>query len=144
MTANGAQGPTLKGMMTALCMEALGGMEPINEQMKALTSVLKSSDPRVTFHVANSLWSLTLLDTFIGVCASVYDAEAIKQAPDATTINKWCAEKTKNKIDQIVKGPLDSGGAVLINALYFKGEWKTKFDARLTKPAPFHAPGGQV
>lgn len=27
---------------------------------------------------------------------------------------------------------------VLLNAVYFKGNWKDKFDEKLTKPKPFH------
>jgi len=137
MTANGAQGATLDGMMKALCAADLGGLKLLNGHMHDLTSVLKSSDPRVTFLLANSLWSRNLLETFISTCASIYQAEAVRQAPTPEPINKWCADKTQNKISEVVSPPLDPEGAVLVNALYFKGEWKSKFDAELTRPAPF-------
>ena len=32
---------------------------------------------------------------------------------------------------------------VLVNAVYFKGAWLSKFDPALTEPGTFHAPDGQ-
>ncbi len=47
-------------------------------------------------------------------------------------INSWVEEKTQNRIkDLISPGVLDSmTRLVLINAIYFKGEWATRFDPR--------------
>lgn len=33
---------------------------------------------------------------------------------------------------------------VLVNAVYFKGDWKTKFDPRLTKNEPFHVTKNEI
>jgi len=57
----------------------------------------------------------------------------------AETINKWVAEKTNNKVPEIV--PASAIGSrtrlILVNAIYFKGDWKEKFDAKSTRDADF-------
>ena len=62
-------------------------------------------------------------------------------------INSWVEEKTQNRIkDLISPGVLDSmTRLVLVNAIYFKGEWAARFDPALTSQEPFLvAPGSQV
>jgi len=58
----------------------------------------------------------------------------------AATINGWVAEKTNNMITEIV--PASAIDAltqlILVNAVYFKGDWKNKFDAKRTKNQDFH------
>jgi len=44
-------------------------------------------------------------------------------------INKWVKSQTNNKIKDVVSEDLDTNTAlVLINAMYFKGQWATKFN----------------
>jgi len=44
-------------------------------------------------------------------------------------INKWVESQTNNKIKDVVSEDLDTNTAlVLINAMYFKGEWETRFN----------------
>jgi len=144
MTANGARGATLEAMLSALGASGIGGIQPLNSGAQSLTSVLASDDPRVTFHVANSVWSRTLKDTFLNICAREYNAEAIRGAPEAAPINKWCEGKTQGRISQVLdpQKPLDPDGAVLVNAIYFKGAWREAFDPRSTKPADFRSASG--
>lgn len=58
----------------------------------------------------------------------------------AAIINKWVAEKTDNKVTDIV--PADAVNAltrlVIVNAIYFKGNWLKKFDADSTKDEDFY------
>jgi len=58
----------------------------------------------------------------------------------AAIINKWVAEKTNNKITQIVSAEDVSRltRLVLVNAIYFKGDWLTKFDINDTRDHDFH------
>ena len=58
----------------------------------------------------------------------------------ANTINTWVKENTNNRIDGIV-APSDLGkqtALVLVNAVYFKGQWKNKFNPNYTRDMPFH------
>ena len=44
-------------------------------------------------------------------------------------INQWVESQTNNKIKDVVSEDLDTNTAlVLINAMYFKGQWETKFN----------------
>jgi serpin B len=93
-----------------------------------------------------------LLDEFLAQTKQYYgvrvttvdygDAETAR-----CTINAWIEEKTENKIQQIIPtGVLDSLTCpVLVNAIYFKGNWVSQFDQSLTSDAPFWAtPDEQV
>ncbi|KAK2581794.1 hypothetical protein KPH14_002269 [Odynerus spinipes] len=62
-------------------------------------------------------------------------------AKAAATINQWCEEQTNHRIKDLIEPDSISGGTamVLVNAVYFKGNWLHKFDAKLTEPKPFHA-----
>ncbi|XP_033215196.1 antichymotrypsin-2-like isoform X4 [Belonocnema kinseyi] len=63
-----------------------------------------------------------------------------QSAESASIINAWCQNKTNNKIKDLIKpDDLNSDTAmVLVNAVYFKGQWKKKFDAKNTEERPFH------
>ena len=47
----------------------------------------------------------------------------------ASQINEWVGNQTNGKIKDVVSEDLDTNTAlVLVNAIYFKGEWKRKFN----------------
>ena len=58
----------------------------------------------------------------------------------ATAINQWVEEQTNNKIQKLIDpeslGPLTK--LVLVNAIYFKGNWDVKFDKSKTSKGDFH------
>ena len=52
-------------------------------------------------------------------------------------------EKTNGKIDELVDSPLDPDlVSILINAIYFKGDWKYEFDEKQTAERPFYLADG--
>jgi serine protease inhibitor len=52
-------------------------------------------------------------------------------------VNDWVKMITQGLIPQILEGPLDKPAFVALNALHFKGRWRTAFDPAQTKPAKF-------
>ncbi|XP_001376191.2 leukocyte elastase inhibitor [Monodelphis domestica] len=54
-------------------------------------------------------------------------------------INKWVKEQTEGKIPELLaSGMVDNlTKLVLVNAIYFKGNWEYKFDETFTTDAPF-------
>jgi serpin B len=56
------------------------------------------------------------------------------------TINDWVEARTNRKIVELLKSGMvgDSTRLVLVNAIYFKGNWASQFEARLTEDEPFH------
>ena len=59
-----------------------------------------------------------------------------------TTINDWVSTSTVGKIPTIIDRIENDQVMFLINAIYFKGSWRTRFDPSRTVTAPFHAIGG--
>ena len=60
---------------------------------------------------------------------------------DATRqgINQWVSDETNKKIENLLAEPLDPmTRMVLVNAIYFKGDWAKKFDAKDTKKEKFY------
>ncbi|XP_056341710.1 serpin B6-like [Oenanthe melanoleuca] len=55
-------------------------------------------------------------------------------------INGWVEERTEGKIRNLLaEGILDSlTRLVLVNAIYFKGNWEEQFNKRSTRERPFH------
>jgi serpin B len=60
-------------------------------------------------------------------------------------INDWASENTKGKIKDLFSMPLDpKTKLVLVNAVYFNGEWTDPFDPLLTQEKDFHLEDGSV
>ncbi len=122
--------------------------EKLEERLEAL-----QEEGNIQLEIANSLWphkSYPILEEYIGLVRKYYgvqitpldyaaDVEAARRA-----INEWVEGKTKDKIrDMIGPGVLDAlTRLVLVNAIYFKGNWADQFDEDLTKEAPFYLLSG--
>ncbi|XP_076322808.1 intracellular coagulation inhibitor 1-like [Tachypleus tridentatus] len=59
-------------------------------------------------------------------------------------INQWVSQKTRNKIPELFKDS-DLSGAILVvlNAIYFKENWASKFNVTDTNPATFTNQNGK-
>jgi len=144
MLYNGASGETRTEMAEALGMADFTETE-INEYYLKMTSALQESDPLTGLSIANSIWyrsGFPVKQPFIDINQHYFDAmvkDLDFSKPSAVdSINNWCAEKTKNKIKEIIEGPIDSDIMMyLMNALYFKGEWMMTFNEDNTKKAVF-------
>ncbi|KAK2702995.1 leukocyte elastase inhibitor-like [Artemia franciscana] len=55
-------------------------------------------------------------------------------------INEWVKNQTKGKIDNFLNRSdiYEQTRMVLVNAVYFKGDWKHQFNPKKTKPEVFH------
>ncbi|MBE9511919.1 MAG: serpin family protein, partial [Bacteroidetes bacterium] len=63
--------------------------------------------------------------------------------PEAVnTINNWVADKTNDKITEILDYIPADAVMYLINAIYFKGIWKYEFDESDTEEKPFYLSDG--
>eukprot|EP00286_Rhodomonas_abbreviata_P001502 CAMPEP_0181289142 /NCGR_PEP_ID=MMETSP1101-20121128/724_1 /TAXON_ID=46948 /ORGANISM="Rhodomonas abbreviata, Strain Caron Lab Isolate" /LENGTH=369 /DNA_ID=CAMNT_0023393343 /DNA_START=548 /DNA_END=1657 /DNA_ORIENTATION=- len=59
---------------------------------------------------------------------NIFDAEA-RPLEGKDPINKWVNTKTNGKVPIILEQP-PPGPAVIVNAVFFKGEWGSKFDQK--------------
>ncbi|XP_056388021.1 antithrombin-III isoform X2 [Hyla sarda] len=93
--------------------------------------------------------SLTFNQTYQDISEAVYGAKLwplnFKEKPELSRvmINDWVANKTEKKITEVIpEGSITEDTIlVLVNVIYFKGLWKSKFDAMNTAQADFHVPG---
>jgi len=109
-----------------------------------LINGLLNHDSQVTLEIANSIWyrnDFTVRQEFVTTNQDFYYAEstALDFTDPATkeTINNWVKDKTHGKIEQIVKDIDPDSFMFLINATYFKGTWRNKFDKRKTRDNDF-------
>lgn len=83
---------------------------------------------------------LILGESFINQSMEFYEAKPTKLNSDneqnVKTINDWVADKTKNKIKQLVESVDSFNQLMLVNAVYFIGKWKLKFDGK-SSPSSF-------
>lgn len=149
MTMNGARGETLDGMRTALGFEGLE-LEQINESYRSLIQLLVGLDGGVETIIANSVWARTgfpFHDSFMQTARTWFSAETATldfASPAASgTINDWVRRSTKGKISSIVPDAIpDEVVMYLINAIYFKGTWRDRFDRSRTADAQFQRDDG--
>ena len=107
-----------------------------------------ADDSGYDLHIANALWGQKgygFLEEFLVLNREHYGAgfrevdfvQATEQARQ--TINRWVADQTQQMIKELLrKGDLDPADVlVLTNAIYFKGDWASRFDPQRTHDAPF-------
>ena len=148
MAMNGAAGATLEQMRSAL---ALGGATDaeINAGYKGLMELMRGLDPRVELRIANAIWSNTgfpVEPSFVAVSRDYFGAQVatldFANPASVTTINQWVSGATAQKIPTIVDALERDLVMLLVNAIYFKGSWREKFDPALTQDAAFHGVAG--
>ena len=99
--------------------------------------------------VANSLWpekSYVFRDDYMELIRKHYGVSITpmdyKQKSEASRviINKWVEEKTHGKIKNLLQPAVITNMTrlVLVNAIYFKGNWASQFKKEKTTNAPFH------
>lgn len=147
MTANGAVGMTLEDMRSALRITGLN-MPSVNDAYQQLLKVLPSLDPKTKLKLANSIWTqkgTPVLPSFLSVNQDYYHSEVIpidsKDPTAVKQVNNWIENNTEGLIKETLNELPPDLALLLINAIYFKGTWRTEFDAKNTSKAPFYAPG---
>ena len=88
-----------------------------------------------------------LLDSYKSTVGKHYDAEVANMDFDDISgstkkINKWCSDHTNGLITEIIKNVNPEMLAYLLNAMYFKSEWKQKFPKGNTSNETFTAEDG--
>lgn len=155
MTYAGARGETEAQMAQALHFDL--GQDELHPAFAALEGHLAQIQAKgdIALHVANALWpqvGYAFLAAFLDLCQRYYgvtitpvdyaaDSEAARQQ-----INAWVEEKTRDKIKELLKpphvNPLTT--LILVNAIYFKGNWASQFDPEDTDDGPFYRLAGDA
>jgi serpin B len=148
MTYAGARGNTARQMAETLQFPLdQAQLHPAFAALQARFQAVQDKGD-VRLNVANALWpqqGYPLLEEYLALTKEYYGVriKAVDYARDAEAarswINAWVEEQTENKIrDLIPQGVLTVlTRLVLVNAIYFKGNWASQFDPDLTQEAPF-------
>jgi len=128
-----------------------GGIQAVNDYCKKLIDGLPKVDDKVTLNIANAIFlnkDFTLKPQFEQDMQTYYDAkaEALDFSASNTLdhINGWCKEKTNGMIPSILDDIDPLMVSYLLNAIYFKADWTSKFDLKNTKNETFTPENGNI
>ena len=139
MILDGAKGQTADEICEVLGYGA-GEVGAVNEYCQSMLEQLPELDKATKLSIANAVMvnkNYTLLDSYKSTVSKYFDAEVSNldfsnNKVAVSAINKWCSNHTTNDL------------AYLLNALYFKSQWKNKFPKENTSNAPFTTEDGST
>jgi serine protease inhibitor len=132
MTANGADGETLKQMESLLGTD----VERLNAYLQSYLAGL-DEDKFCQINLANSIWlrnqkGLQVNQDFLQTAHDHYNAQIFRAPFDKTTkqdINHWVKEQTEGAIEHILdKSPQKEDLLYLVNALSFDAKWMEVYE----------------
>ena len=131
LTTNGAVGTTQKEMISTLESSTLDNLNNIN--LKIIEKIKKF----VTVELANGVMSrFDPIKTFSKVCDK-YEAP-IEKLVSKKQVNDWCSKNTHGKITEIIDELSPATLMLLLNAVYFRGEWVSPFNPDNTRGGIFY------
>lgn len=119
------------------------------KHFNALAKEIEAANNDVTLKFVNAIYpdtSFTIKPDYLSLVKNDYKAEInqadfLNNADGATKeINQWVSKQTNEKIKELFSpGSIQADTRlVLLNAIYFKGNWKNKFPVSSTKKGVFH------
>ncbi|XP_071373198.1 plasma protease C1 inhibitor [Centroberyx affinis] len=126
----GARDTTRRDIEVALCVPH--DFHCVHLQMKRLKEKLAGSLQTASQIYYNQ--NMTVNESFTSQSMQFYEAEPVRllasSAENTQMINSWVANKTNNKITQLVDSVPGHTQLILLNAVSFSGQWKVKFDGK--------------
>ncbi|XP_057626294.1 plasminogen activator inhibitor 2 [Chionomys nivalis] len=122
--------------------------DKIHSSFNLLSSAINTCSGDYLLESANKLFgekSASFKEEYVQLCKKYYSTEPeavdfLKYAEEARKkINSWVKTQTKGEISSLLpEGSVDENTKmVLVNAVYFKGKWKTPFAKKLNERYPF-------
>ena len=149
MVANGASGKTYEQIVKVIGYDRYS-TEGLNAMYRKIVEGLTKVDTSTDFEMANSIWTakgMNVNKTFQELLAENYDAESgevdFLSQSEIDRINKWCDDKTHGMVPSIIDGPNGNLKLLILNALYFKGQWSHKFNKNQTSKDAFKSLSGK-
>ncbi|XP_049612884.1 alpha-1-antitrypsin homolog [Syngnathus scovelli] len=144
LLSTGAKGETHKQLFSTL---GYSGQEQdkINQAYKHLFHMLGHTQENQHLDVTNAVAiddNFNPHDTFMKTAKEFYSAEVLKvdfakSEEAAAAINAYIANQTHNVIKDHVKDLDEALAMMLVNTVYFKGEWDKTFNKSFTRKADF-------
>ncbi len=141
MAANGADGQTRDEILRAC---GIADIESRNGAIKLMLREYTASE-LLKLNVSNSIWinsdntNQRFSKEYEALAKDIFDADAdiVTTADAPARINGWVNDKTNGKIPTVIDEDNIDFGAMLINAVYFKGRWQSEFDKASTEKDTF-------
>ena len=145
----GSAGVTRNEMAATLTLQEIS-LTRINTANSSLKRLLEEPGADVRLSIANSIWmpvEVVINPKYKQMVKQYYQAEVtnldFNDSASPSVINNWVKENTEGKISKIVDSINSSCLLILINAIYFKGNWAMAFDKSLTTDRPFSLINGR-
>lgn len=142
----GAQGSTLKEIRHSVDYDNLKTGEEFSF-LKDFSNMVTAEESQYVMKIANSLFiqnGFHVSDKFLQMMKKYFNAEVnhvdfSQNVAVANYINKWVENNTNNLLKDLVSlQDFDAGTHMaLINAVYFKGNWKSQFRPENTRTFSF-------
>ena len=134
MILNGATDETSKEICDVLGYGA-GEVDAVNEYVSSMLKQLPEMDRKTTLTIANAIFvddGWPLKKEYVNAVEKSYDAKVANlnfadEARALKTINGWCSDHTNRMIPKVLDSVDPNMLAYLLNAIYFKSQWKEKF-----------------
>lgn len=130
LTANGADKTTLAEMLKVLQQEDKDKLNSANKDISKGISKIGSCE------FANGIFTKFDPEKAFTDVAKKYEAD-VTVLKDVEQVNKWVSDSTHEKIPKIIDSLNKDDLMILLNAVYFKGNWKKEFDQTLTRKNTF-------
>ncbi|MEX2567015.1 MAG: serpin family protein, partial [Cyclobacteriaceae bacterium] len=148
MAMNGNEGEVLEEFIRVLRYEGMG-VEEANEAAQSLTKFLLELDPKVRLSIANAIWYKQEFDVnpdFEETVRNSFGAEVagldMANPQSVNVINRWIENNTEGLIKDMLDAIPANAVMYLVNAIYFKADWKYRFNASNTQKTPFYVSSG--
>jgi serine protease inhibitor len=143
MTLNGAEGETFEGMRQGLRIDETD-LSRINDAYRDLIALLLELDPSVDMRIANAIWyrdTFPFHQAFFDTVSHYFSARVagldFDDPATVSRVNAWADTATAGKITKVLEEIEPDIVMLLMNAIYFKGSWRSQFDPARTQNAPF-------
>lgn len=148
MAYNGSLGETQKAMANTLEFRNIL-LNMVNDEYSKLIRSLQNYDASVQVSISNSIWindNFPVKKDFVGRNEDYFFAKVanldFSLTNAADIINSWIEQNTNGKISDVITIIDPSDIMFIINALYFKGDWKFQFDEANTEEDNFYLSNG--
>ena len=151
MLLNGAQGVTADEI-SAVLGYGKGEIAEVNNYCLSMLEQLPSLDKKTKLAIAGAIfvdkgWSLN--NDYVSTVGHYYDAtvsnlDFSKSKEALDTINGWASEHTNGLVPKVLDEVSTDILCYLLNALYFKSEWASKFDKKNTSDEDFKGEDGSM
>lgn len=145
MLANGTVGEGHDQIMDALGTDDIAGL---NSLYKKFMHYLPCEENGSCVWIANRFWvnrNRSVPDAFCAVAAEVFNAgvEYVDFGSSRTVpaINRWVSDNTRGLIPSLLDGDWEEyrmSSMASANAIYFKGDWRSKFSPEMSGFDTFH------